>query len=88
MFHRVTIRVSDLEASRRFYESLAEESGCWSSWEHDDPPRVGFRDEAASFSIVDEGAPTEQAHIAFNASRDDLLTDPDGNTIQLVREPA
>ena len=55
--------------------------------EDDNPPRVGFRAEAASFSIVDDGPPTRHARIAFRASQDTVLTDPDGNSIELVRDP-
>jgi catechol 2,3-dioxygenase-like lactoylglutathione lyase family enzyme len=80
------IRVRDLAASRSFYEGLAEATGFRTSWDHDDPPRAGFRAEAASFSIVHDGAPTRYAQVAFKAPHDDLLTDPDGNTIELVRD--
>ena len=44
---------------------------------------VSERPEGGDFSIV-EGEPTEGVHLAFAAGLDESLTDPDGNTVELV----
>jgi predicted lactoylglutathione lyase len=61
------IRVADLDAASRFYEELSPYTGFRRAWDHDDPPRVGFADGTASFSVVKDGAPTENLHLAFPA---------------------
>ena len=63
------IRVRDLDASRAFYEAIAPYSGFQPAWEDDDPPRVGFASGNSSFSVVVDGASTENVHIAFPASK-------------------
>ena len=62
------IRVADLRSTMRFYEEIAPYTGFRLAWEHDDPPRAGFADDIASFSVVEDGSPTENVHIAFPAS--------------------
>jgi catechol 2,3-dioxygenase-like lactoylglutathione lyase family enzyme len=63
------IRVRDLEASRRFYATIAPHAGLRLG--EVDPGRVQLRGEDFSFSlIVDERPPTEHVHIAFAAAED------------------
>ena len=80
----VWMRVADLAASRDFYDSIASEAGYRLNKEL--PGRVAYvseRPDGGDFSIV-EGEPTENAHLAFPAGRDEALVDPDGNTVVLV----
>jgi len=58
------IRVSDLEASRAFYSMIgfAEER------RREDPARVLFSNGNGSFSIVDDGEPAQNVHVAFQAA--------------------
>jgi catechol 2,3-dioxygenase-like lactoylglutathione lyase family enzyme len=64
------IRVRDLDASHRFYETLAP----WTGFESRGPHRfgVGFLGSEGSFSLV-SGEPTEHAHIAFPAADDSAV---------------
>jgi predicted lactoylglutathione lyase len=64
------IRVADVEASRRFYELVAEHAGFRFNGLHDDPQRAQFVGEGGSFSVV-AGEPTENLHMAFPASTND-----------------
>jgi catechol 2,3-dioxygenase-like lactoylglutathione lyase family enzyme len=59
------IRVSDVAASKRFYETIAPHAG----WRlgHDEPGRAQFAGESGSFSVV-AGEPTEHVHVAFPAA--------------------
>jgi catechol 2,3-dioxygenase-like lactoylglutathione lyase family enzyme len=59
------IRVGDLAASKRFYETVAPYSGF--QLRHEAPDRGTFVGASGSFSVV-EGAPTENLHMAFPAS--------------------
>jgi hypothetical protein len=60
---RVTINASDrLAIARASYEERGFEAG----WTKDDPPRVGFRRGGGSFSLVEQGAPTENLHVEFS----------------------
>ncbi len=61
------IRVSDLDASRRFYETVAPFTGF--SLRGEGPGRRGFVGESGSFSVV-SGTPTEHVHMAFPATDD------------------
>jgi catechol 2,3-dioxygenase-like lactoylglutathione lyase family enzyme len=63
------IRVSDLEASRRFY-SLVEFD---EERRIDDPPRILFSDGNGSFSIVEDGEPAANIHLAFPAANDGVV---------------
>ncbi len=63
------IRVRDIEASRRFYTTIAPHAGLRLS--HDEPERVQLSGPDYSFSLVrDERPLTEHVHLAFPA-RDD-----------------
>ena len=63
------IRVADLEASRRFY-SLVEFD---EERRLEDPSRVLFSDGNGSFSIVDDGEPSRNVHLAFPAANDGVV---------------
>ena len=82
MFDHVTIRVSDLEASERFYDSMAERIGFELAAERDDYARYAGR--GATFSIMPGEDPTSHVHMAFPAAADGVHLDPDGNSIELV----
>ena len=62
------IRVADVEASKRFYETIAPVAGFRVG--HADAERVQLAgEEGGSFSVV-RGTPTENVHMAFPASDD------------------
>jgi catechol 2,3-dioxygenase-like lactoylglutathione lyase family enzyme len=63
------IRTGDLEASRKFY-SLVEFN---EERRLDEPPRVLFSDGNGSFSIVDDGEPARNVHLAFPAANDGVV---------------
>jgi catechol 2,3-dioxygenase-like lactoylglutathione lyase family enzyme len=65
------IRVADLAAAKRFYETLAPYARL--RLRTDTPDRAQFAGETASFSLV-SGRPTEHVHLAFPA-RDDATVD-------------
>jgi catechol 2,3-dioxygenase-like lactoylglutathione lyase family enzyme len=58
------IRVADVAAAKRFYETIAPYSGF--VLKHDSAERATFGSENASFSLV-SGRPTEHVHLAFAA---------------------
>jgi predicted lactoylglutathione lyase len=58
------IRVADLEAARAFYSLV----GFALERRLSDPPRVLFSNGNGSFSIVDDGEPTRNIHLAFPAA--------------------
>jgi catechol 2,3-dioxygenase-like lactoylglutathione lyase family enzyme len=63
------IRVRDLDASRRFYATIAPHAGLRLG--ADEPGRVQFRGDGHSFSLIDdERPPTEHVHVAFGADED------------------
>lgn len=63
------LRVRDVAASKRFYETIAPVVGI--RLVHDDPVRVRFRGEGGSCTFVkDERPPTENVHLAFPADDD------------------
>jgi catechol 2,3-dioxygenase-like lactoylglutathione lyase family enzyme len=66
----VWIRVADLAASKRFYETIAPYAGF--RLYRDLPERVHFAGRIGSFSIV-PGVPTENVHMAFPTSDDTLI---------------
>ncbi len=81
------IGVSDLTASRRFWESLAPPLGLTQYGER--PERFHVRDESRSFALVADGRPpTRNLALAFPApaggERVDA-TDPDGTTVTTAR---
>jgi catechol 2,3-dioxygenase-like lactoylglutathione lyase family enzyme len=61
------IRVADVAAAKRFYETIAPYSGF--RLRHDSAERAGFAGTGGSFSLV-AGTPTEHVHIAFPATDD------------------
>jgi catechol 2,3-dioxygenase-like lactoylglutathione lyase family enzyme len=61
------IRVADVAAAKRFYETIAPHAGLRLG--ADTPDRAQFRGSSGSFSLV-PGRPTENLHMAF-ASADD-----------------
>jgi catechol 2,3-dioxygenase-like lactoylglutathione lyase family enzyme len=65
VFDHVTIRVSDREASERFYETVAPHAGF--RLRRESRERAQFAGADGSFSVV-LGTPTERLHMAFSAS--------------------
>jgi catechol 2,3-dioxygenase-like lactoylglutathione lyase family enzyme len=61
----VHIRVSDLEASKRFYSAVLESLGLELTWEGDGAFAV---DE---LFVSDDGEPTARLHLAFQAADED-----------------
>jgi catechol 2,3-dioxygenase-like lactoylglutathione lyase family enzyme len=61
------IRVADLAASKRFYDTIAPHAGL--RLRHDGADRVQFTGTSGSFSLV-PGAPTENLHLAFPTDDD------------------
>jgi catechol 2,3-dioxygenase-like lactoylglutathione lyase family enzyme len=61
------MRVADVAASKRFYETVAPHTGFALRVDH--PDRASFRGAGGGFSVV-SGTPTEHAHIAFPAAGD------------------
>jgi catechol 2,3-dioxygenase-like lactoylglutathione lyase family enzyme len=61
------IRVADVAAARRFYETIASHAGLQLA--DDTPDRVRFARDGGSFSLV-AGAPTEHLHMAFATAAD------------------
>jgi catechol 2,3-dioxygenase-like lactoylglutathione lyase family enzyme len=68
------IRVADLEASTRFYETIAPIAGVGTRRVQREPPRTMIYGDSGSFSVVDDGAPTENVHLAFPAA-DNAIVD-------------
>jgi catechol 2,3-dioxygenase-like lactoylglutathione lyase family enzyme len=63
------IRVRDLQASRRFYTTIAPHAGLRLTRE--EPGRVQMSGSDYSLSLVrDERPPTEHVHLAFGAGED------------------
>ena len=65
------IRVGDLDASTRFYETVSPAAGFRIG--HESPERTQFACVSGSFSVVDGGEPTENVHLAFAATDDDTV---------------
>jgi hypothetical protein len=61
------IRVADVAASKRFYETIAPHAGLRLGT--DTPERAQFCGASGSFSVL-AGTPTEHLHMAFGASAD------------------
>jgi catechol 2,3-dioxygenase-like lactoylglutathione lyase family enzyme len=67
------IRVSDVAASRAFYEAVAPHAGfALGHAELHDPYRAQFAGPSGSFSVV-AGEPTRNVHLAFPADEDALV---------------
>jgi catechol 2,3-dioxygenase-like lactoylglutathione lyase family enzyme len=77
------IRVADLAATKRFYETIGPRAGF--ELRRDLPERAGFSGGNGSFSVL-AGTPTENAHLAFptGEAESDVALDPDGNVVELV----
>ena len=69
-FDHLWIRVADVEASRRFYETVAPFTRFQPR--HASPERAGFAGPDGSFSVV-AGKPTEHLHMAFPAEEDETV---------------
>jgi catechol 2,3-dioxygenase-like lactoylglutathione lyase family enzyme len=63
----VWVRVADVPASRRFYETIAPHAGLRLAYET--PDRVRFAGTSGSLSLV-PGTPTENLHMAFPTDDD------------------
>jgi catechol 2,3-dioxygenase-like lactoylglutathione lyase family enzyme len=63
----VWIRVADVAAAKRFYETIAPHAGLRLGL--DTPERVRFAGASGSFSLV-AGTPTENVHMAFPTDDD------------------
>jgi len=61
----VWMRVADVAAAKRFYETVAPRAGF--RLDHDSPDRAQFTTGNGSFSVV-SGAPSEHVHMAFPAA--------------------
>ena len=61
------IRVADVAASKRFYETVAPHAGF--RLRTDTPERAQFAGESGSFSVV-AGRPAENVHVAFPVAED------------------
>ena len=64
-FAHLWIRVADVAAATRFYELIAPWSG--HPLDHARDGFAHFRGTDTSFSLVDDGPPTEHLHLAFGA---------------------
>jgi catechol 2,3-dioxygenase-like lactoylglutathione lyase family enzyme len=65
------IRVADVHAARAFYETIAPHAGFrLHRGDVPDPPRSHFRGASGSFSVVLDGRPTQNVHLAFPAADD------------------
>ena len=89
------IRVRELAATRRFYETIAPSAGLLV--DQPTPERVRCRAAPASGHGLGSiswlaGPPTENVHIAFADTGGDVdrrrLRDPDGNTVEVNSAPA
>jgi catechol 2,3-dioxygenase-like lactoylglutathione lyase family enzyme len=64
------IRVADVAAARRFYETIAPAAGLRLA--HDAPDRARFTGATGSFSVL-TGTPTEHLHMAFPTDDDAVV---------------
>jgi catechol 2,3-dioxygenase-like lactoylglutathione lyase family enzyme len=64
------IRVADVDAAKRFYETIAPHAGFGLC--RDTPERASFAGTGGSFSLV-AGTPTEHVHLAFPARDDETV---------------
>ena len=70
LIDHVWLRVADLGAARRFYETIAPFAGLAPRGEAGDPPRVRFTGAKSSLSVVHGGPPAANVHIAFPGDDD------------------
>jgi catechol 2,3-dioxygenase-like lactoylglutathione lyase family enzyme len=66
------VRVADVAAAKRFYETVAPYTGYRFRGRHPSPDRAQFADASGSFSVV-AGTPTEHVHLAFTAGDDETV---------------
>ncbi len=64
------IRVADVDAAKRFYETIAPHAGLRIN--EQTPDRVQFAGRSGSFSLV-RGTPTESLHVAFGTDDDEVV---------------
>jgi hypothetical protein len=73
VFHRVTIRVADLEISERFYDTVLETLG------------IDRRRSELSIEPRDGEHPvTRDLHMTFRGSVSCVRVGPDGNRVEIV----
>jgi catechol 2,3-dioxygenase-like lactoylglutathione lyase family enzyme len=70
----VWLRVADVAASRDFYALVGRHAGFDLTSEPPDPPRARFSGGNGSFSVVKDGKPARNVHLAFGA-RDNAPVD-------------
>ena len=68
----VWMRVADVAAAKRFYETVAPHAGF--GLNHDSPDRAQFTGGNGSFSVV-SGTPSEHIHMAFRAADNATVDD-------------
>jgi catechol 2,3-dioxygenase-like lactoylglutathione lyase family enzyme len=69
----VWIRVTDLAATQKFYETIAPYIGFEPRLPPRNPGRVNFRGRGASFALVDGSPVTTRLHLAFPADSNDTV---------------
>jgi catechol 2,3-dioxygenase-like lactoylglutathione lyase family enzyme len=67
------IRVADLAAAAGFYETVSPHTGFRLGSRAQDPERVHFAGAGGSFSVVHDGPPTENLHVAFPAGENTVV---------------
>jgi catechol 2,3-dioxygenase-like lactoylglutathione lyase family enzyme len=67
------IRVASVEASKRFYATIAPYAGL--TLTKDTPERAAFRGDAGSFSVLTGDHVTQNLHMAFPASENQTVDD-------------
>jgi catechol 2,3-dioxygenase-like lactoylglutathione lyase family enzyme len=77
----VWIRVADVAASKRFYETVAPQAGFRLG--ADTPERAQFLGGGGSFSVV-AGRPAENVQMTFRGPAAEARLDPDGNRVEIV----
>jgi catechol 2,3-dioxygenase-like lactoylglutathione lyase family enzyme len=75
------IRVSDVDASKRFYADVAPHTGF--DLAGDTPHGARFAGAGGSFTLV-PGRPSENVHMTFRGSVAGVRLDPDGNRVEIV----
>jgi catechol 2,3-dioxygenase-like lactoylglutathione lyase family enzyme len=75
------IRVADVAASKRFYETLAPHAGFRLG--SDTPDRAQFLGGGGSFSVV-AGRPSENVQMTFRGPVAGVQLDADGNRVEIV----
>jgi catechol 2,3-dioxygenase-like lactoylglutathione lyase family enzyme len=73
MIDHLWIRVADVAASKRFYETIAPHARI--GLRHDTPERAGFNGDTGSFSVLTDDHVTENLHMAFPASDNQAVDD-------------